>query len=57
MFIERSNAGVDISADLIKAIGNLLGPRHCKLKVEPPEVIQRRRWNKDFSNSNANAGA
>ena len=40
-----------------KAIGNLLGPRHCKIKVNPPEPIQRKRWNKDFNNNNANANA
>ena len=54
VFIEQTNGGVDISTDLIKAIGNLLGPRHCKIKVNPPEPIQRKRWNKDFNN-NANA--
>ena len=54
VFIEQTNGGVDISIDLIKAIGNLLGPRHCKIKVNPPEPIVRKRWNKDFNN-NANA--
>ena len=54
VFIEQKNCGVDISTDLIKAIGNLLGPRHCKIKVNPPEPIVRKRWNKEFNN-NANA--
>ena len=54
VFIEQKNCGVEISTDLIKAIGNLLGPRHCKIKVNPPEPIVRKRWNKEFNN-NANA--
>ena len=45
VFIERKDCGVEVSNELIKAIGNLLGSRHCKLKVEPPEIIQRRRHN------------
>ena len=56
VFIEQTQCGADISTDLIKAIGNLLGPRHCKLKVTPPEPIQRKRWNKEYNN-NANANA
>ncbi|MBE6369589.1 MAG: DNA polymerase III subunit alpha [Lentisphaerae bacterium] len=52
VFIERKNAGVDISVDLIKAVTALLGPRHCKLKVSPPEPSQRRRWNRDFAQRN-----
>ena len=47
VFIERKNAGTAVSAELIRAIGNLLGPRHCKLKVLPPEQPQRRRWNRE----------
>ncbi|MBO5722040.1 MAG: hypothetical protein J6S19_02890 [Lentisphaeria bacterium] len=54
VFVEQKDSGVEISTDLIKAIGNLLGPRHCKLKVSPPEPIQRRYWNKDNSNNSGN---
>ena len=54
VFVEQKDSGVEISTDLIKAIGNLLGPRHCKLKVAPPEPIQRRQWNKDNSNNSGN---
>ena len=57
VFIERTNAGVTVSLDLLKAIVTLLGQRHCKLKVDPPEPIQRRRWNKDFSNNNNSSNA
>ena len=49
VFIERKNAGVAVSAELIRAVGSLLGPRHCKLKVMPPEEPPRRRWNREYS--------
>ncbi len=54
VFIEQKNSGVFVCTDLIKALSGLLGPRHCKLKVNPPEPIVRKRWNKDFNNNNAN---
>ncbi len=55
VFIERKGAGVEVTTELIKAIGNLLGPRHCKVKVNPPEPSQRRRWNGERTNTAENA--
>lgn len=51
VFIERKNAGLTVSGELIKAIGSLLGPRHCKIKVNPPEPAKRKSWQKDFSSN------
>ena len=52
VFIERKNSGVEISAALVRQIGSILGPRHCKLKVTPPEQPQRRRWNPENARNN-----
>ncbi len=53
VFIECKNRGVEVSGELLKAINSLLGDRHVKLKVAPPEPIQRRRFRKDFADNTA----